>query len=54
MKCEIDHALKWKPENFLSKKYEMKYINKEQLLALAQPLKKNRYGQYLIERVKTN
>jgi glucose-1-phosphate thymidylyltransferase len=34
--------------------YEMKYINKEQLLALAQPLKKNRYGQYLIERVKTN
>jgi glucose-1-phosphate thymidylyltransferase len=34
--------------------YEMKYINKQQLLALAQPLKKNRYGQYLIERVKTN
>ena len=30
--------------------YEMGYINKDQLLALAEPLKKNNYGQYLIER----
>jgi len=30
--------------------YEMGYINKEQLLNLAQPLKKNQYGQYLIRR----
>lgn len=30
--------------------YEMGYINKEQLLALAEPLKKNNYGQYLITR----
>ncbi|MBT3882937.1 MAG: glucose-1-phosphate thymidylyltransferase RfbA [Campylobacteraceae bacterium] len=30
--------------------YEMGYINKEQLLELAQPLKKNQYGQYLIRR----
>ena len=30
--------------------YEMGYINKEQLLKLAQPLKKNQYGQYLIRR----
>lgn len=28
--------------------YEMGYITKEELLALAQPLKKNQYGQYLI------
>lgn len=28
--------------------HEMGYINKEQLLALAEPLKKNQYGQYLI------
>ncbi|QLY27026.1 glucose-1-phosphate thymidylyltransferase RfbA [Bdellovibrio sp. KM01] len=27
----------------------MKYINKEQLLKLAEPLKKNAYGQYLIQ-----
>ena len=27
--------------------YEMGYISKEQLLALAEPLKKNQYGQYL-------
>lgn len=32
--------------------YEMGYINKEQLLVLAEPLKKNGYGQYLINRVK--
>lgn len=31
--------------------YEMGYITKEQLLALAEPLKKNGYGQYLIQRV---
>jgi glucose-1-phosphate thymidylyltransferase len=31
--------------------YEMGYISKEKLLELAQPLKKNQYGQYLIERV---
>ncbi len=30
--------------------YEMGYINKEQLIALAQPLKKNQYGQYLLRR----
>ena len=30
--------------------YEMCYITKEQLLALAGPLKKNQYGQYLIQR----
>ena len=30
--------------------YEMGYITKDQLLALAEPLKKNNYGQYLIER----
>lgn len=28
--------------------YEMGYITKEQLLSLAEPLKKNQYGQYLI------
>ena len=32
--------------------YEMRYINKEQLLKLAEPLRKNGYGQYLINRVK--
>jgi len=31
--------------------YEMGYIDKAQLLALAEPLKKNQYGQYLIQRV---
>jgi len=30
--------------------YEMGYITKEKLLELAKPLKKNQYGQYLIER----
>ncbi len=30
--------------------YEMGYISKTQLLELAQPLKKNQYGQYLIRR----
>jgi glucose-1-phosphate thymidylyltransferase len=30
--------------------YEMGYISKEQLLELAEPLKKNQYGQYLIRR----
>lgn len=30
--------------------YEMGYISKQQLLALAEPLKKNQYGQYLIKR----
>ena len=30
--------------------YEMGYISKEQLLDLAEPLKKNQYGQYLIRR----
>jgi glucose-1-phosphate thymidylyltransferase len=29
--------------------YRMGYITKEQLLALAQPLKKNQYGQYLLQ-----
>ena len=32
--------------------YEMGYISKEKLLELAQPLKKNQYGQYLISRAK--
>ena len=31
--------------------YEMGYIDKEKLLKLAEPLKKNQYGQYLISRV---
>lgn len=31
--------------------YEMGYISKEELVALAQPLKKNQYGQYLLSRV---
>jgi len=30
--------------------YEMGYISKEQLLELAEPLKKNQYGQYLMKR----
>ena len=30
--------------------YEMGYIDKEQLIQLAQPLKKNQYGQYLLRR----
>lgn len=30
--------------------YEKGYIDQEQLLALAEPLKKNQYGQYLIQR----
>ena len=32
--------------------YEMGYITKDQLLKLAEPLKKNQYGQYLIRRSK--
>lgn len=32
--------------------YEMNYINQTQLLALAEPLKKNQYGQYLIKRAR--
>ena len=30
--------------------FEMGYITKEELIALAQPLKKNQYGQYLLKR----
>ena len=30
--------------------YEMGYISKQQLIELAQPLKKNQYGQYLLRR----
>ena len=30
--------------------YDKGYINKEQLLALAEPLKKNQYGQYLLKK----
>ena len=30
--------------------YEMGYINKAQLLRLAEPLLKNQYGQYLVKR----
>lgn len=32
--------------------YEMGYISSEELLELAQPLKKNQYGEYLIRRAK--
>lgn len=32
--------------------YEMGYISKEKLIELAQPLKKNQYGQYLLNRAK--
>ena len=32
--------------------YEMGYISKKEVLKLAEPLKKNQYGQYLISRVK--
>lgn len=32
--------------------YEMGYITREQLIELAQPLKKNQYGQYLLRRAK--
>ena len=32
--------------------YEMGYITAEELTQLAQPLKKNQYGQYLLRRVK--
>lgn len=32
--------------------FEMGYITKEQLIKLAQPLKKNQYGQYLLQRAK--
>ena len=33
--------------------FEMGYISKEQLLVLAKPLQKNKYGQYLINKVKS-
>lgn len=32
--------------------YEMGYITKEKLIELAQPLKKNQYGEYLLKRAK--
>ncbi len=32
--------------------FEMGYISKENLIELAQPLKKNQYGQYLLQRAK--
>ena len=32
--------------------YEMGYINEEQLLKLAEPLRKNQYGKYLVKRAK--
>ena len=34
--------------------YEMGYISKETLVELAQPLKKNQYGQYLLRRANEN
>jgi len=34
--------------------YEMGYITKEELITLAQPLKKNQYGQYLLRRANEN
>jgi glucose-1-phosphate thymidylyltransferase len=33
--------------------FELGYINEDQLLALAEPLKKNEYGQYLIKKVQS-
>lgn len=33
--------------------FELGYINDDQLLALAEPLKKNEYGQYLIKKVQS-
>lgn len=33
--------------------FELGYIDKDQLLALAEPLKKNEYGQYLIKKVQS-
>ncbi|MEG0629274.1 MAG: glucose-1-phosphate thymidylyltransferase, partial [Enterococcus sp.] len=33
--------------------YRMGYINREELLELAQPLKKNGYGQYLLRLAET-
>jgi glucose-1-phosphate thymidylyltransferase len=33
--------------------FELGYINENQLLALAEPLKKNEYGQYLIKKVQS-
>ena len=30
--------------------FEMGYINKEKLIEIAQPLKKNQYGKYLLRR----
>ncbi len=32
--------------------YEMGYISKDKLIELAQPLKKNQYGQYMLRRAK--
>ena len=34
--------------------FEMGYINREQLIELAQPLMKNQYGQYLLQRADEN
>ena len=34
--------------------FEMGYISKEQLIELAQPLKKNQYGEYLLRRANEN
>ena len=34
--------------------YKQKYINEKQLLKLAEPMKKNQYGEYLIRLVKEN
>ena len=34
--------------------YEMGYVSKDKLIELAQPFKKNQYGQYLLRRAKEN
>ena len=34
--------------------YRMGYITREQVIALAQPLKKNEYGQYLLRLVEAD
>ena len=40
--------------NIIEIAFEKGYINREALIALAQPLKKNGYGQYLLSRAKEN
>ena len=46
----IEHSQSLKVACLEEIAYEMGYISKEKLLELAEPLKKNQYGQYLITR----